>query len=50
MGNLIMICLTSPCMSYLNKYLFLACIVYLISSQNILGLTSKFKNLIYFFK
>jgi hypothetical protein len=36
-------------MSYLNKYLFLACFVYLILSQNMLDLTSNIKNLIYIF-
>ena len=43
------ICLTSTCMIYLNKDLFLACFVYLILSQKILDLTSNIKNLIFFF-
>jgi hypothetical protein len=41
------ISLTSICMGYLNKYLFLACFVYLILSQKILDLTRNIKNLIF---
>ena len=37
-------------MNYLNKYLFLACFVYLILSQKILDLTSNIKNLLFFNK
>jgi hypothetical protein len=37
----LMICLTSTCMSYLNKDLFLAWFVYLILSKKELDLTSK---------
>jgi hypothetical protein len=43
----LMICLTTTCMSYLNKDLFLACVVYFIFSQKILDLTSNIKNLIF---
>jgi hypothetical protein len=43
-----MMCLTSTCVSYLNKGLFLVCFVYLILSQKILGLTSNVKNLIFY--
>jgi hypothetical protein len=37
-------------MSYLNKYLFLVCSVYLILSQKIFDMTSNITNLIFFNK
>jgi hypothetical protein len=43
-----LIFLTSTCLSYLNKDLFLACFVYLMLSQKILDLTSNINNLIFF--
>jgi hypothetical protein len=43
-----MICLTSTCVSYLNKDLFLACFVYLILPPKLLHLTNNIKNLIFF--
>jgi hypothetical protein len=43
-----MICLTSRCVNYLDKDLFLARFVYLVLPQKILDLTSNIKNLIFF--
>jgi hypothetical protein len=46
-----MICLASTCMSHLNKYLFIACFVYIYNIvPKILDLTSNIRNLIFFFK